>query len=143
VFVKRSHPNLTFIKHLEFVQSVIERMAGNSFLLKGWSITVATALLALATKEARPQLTALILFPAFAFWGLDAYYLRQERLFRRLYEELVADESEDIEALSMSTRRYNNAVPSWLATVITPTVGSLHGTVVGVVVIAGMLLGAS
>jgi hypothetical protein len=34
-------------KHLELIQAVISRMAGNSFLLKGWSVTLAAALLAL------------------------------------------------------------------------------------------------
>ena len=28
------------IKHLEMIQGVINRMAGNSFALKGWSVTL-------------------------------------------------------------------------------------------------------
>ena len=32
-------------KHLEFVQSAINRMASNSFLLKAWSVTLVGALL--------------------------------------------------------------------------------------------------
>ncbi len=28
------------IKHLEFIQAAINRMAGNSFLLKGWTVTL-------------------------------------------------------------------------------------------------------
>ena len=27
------------IKHLEMIEAIIERMANNSFLLKGWAIT--------------------------------------------------------------------------------------------------------
>jgi len=38
-------------KHLEFVQTTINRMANNSFLLKGWAITVVGGLLAFGFKE--------------------------------------------------------------------------------------------
>ena len=42
-------------KHLEFVQAAVNRMAGNLFLLKGWSITLIAALFALAAKDANPK----------------------------------------------------------------------------------------
>jgi len=35
------------IKHLEFIQTNIARMGQNSFQMKGWAITIVTALLAL------------------------------------------------------------------------------------------------
>jgi len=37
-------------KHLEFIQGVITRMAGNLFFLRGWTITLLAALLALFMK---------------------------------------------------------------------------------------------
>ena len=43
--------NEDFRKHLEFVQSTISRMASNSFLLKGWSVTLAAGLFALSAKD--------------------------------------------------------------------------------------------
>ena len=70
------------LKHLDFLQSVISRMAANSFLIKGWAVTLVSALLAFGTKEAKPTYAALATYPTLAFWGLDAYYLMQERLFR-------------------------------------------------------------
>ena len=39
------------LKHLEFIQTVINRMAGNCFLLKGWAITLVAALFALSAKD--------------------------------------------------------------------------------------------
>ncbi len=39
------------IKHLEFIQIVISRMNSNSFLIKGWTITLMSALFALAAKD--------------------------------------------------------------------------------------------
>jgi hypothetical protein len=40
------------IKHLEFLQNVITRMNSNSFLIKGWTVTIVSALFALASKDA-------------------------------------------------------------------------------------------
>ena len=39
------------IKLLEMIQSVITRMANNSFLLKGWAVTLVSAMFALSVKE--------------------------------------------------------------------------------------------
>lgn len=30
----------TVLKHLEFIQAIVTRLANNSFLLKGWALTV-------------------------------------------------------------------------------------------------------
>ena len=47
-------------KHLEFIQSVIARMNSNSFLIKGWSITLVSALFALAAKDSNLNLNYLL-----------------------------------------------------------------------------------
>ena len=36
------------IKHLEIIQGIINRMAGNSFALKGWAVTLIAGIFALA-----------------------------------------------------------------------------------------------
>ena len=72
------------LKHLEFIQGVINRMANTSFLLRGWSITVIAALFALSTKERELSLSVLALFLTTVFWFLDAFFLWQERLYREL-----------------------------------------------------------
>lgn len=41
-------------KHLEFIQTIIGRMAGNLFFLRGWTITMIGALLALFSKNNSP-----------------------------------------------------------------------------------------
>jgi hypothetical protein len=120
------------IKHLDLVQSVISRMAQNSFHLKGWSVTVATATVALAAKESSPGLATLALFPAAAFWGLDAYYLRQERLYRKLYEA-IADPPKTVRPFSMTTEDYAGEVRSWVKTLAAKSVLPLHAAVVLVI----------
>ena len=73
------------LKHLEMIQGAIARMAGNSFLLKGWNITIAVGTIALTAKDSRADLAAIAILPIFVFWSLDAYYLALERGFRALF----------------------------------------------------------
>jgi hypothetical protein len=77
-----------YIKHLEMIGGVINRLADNSFKYKGLSITLITALVALAAKDLRPDCALVGLLPAICFWWLDAYYLCQERLCRRLFNQV-------------------------------------------------------
>jgi len=74
------------VKHLELIQAIITRMATNSFMIKGWCLTLVAALLALAGGEkGRPSFAFVACVPLFMFWYLDAYFLRMERWFRDLY----------------------------------------------------------
>ena len=43
--------NEATIRHLEFIQNVITRMNTNSFLIKGWMITLVSALFVFAAKD--------------------------------------------------------------------------------------------
>lgn len=104
------------LKHLEFIQNVITRMASNSFLLKGWTVTLVAALVALAAQNANPLFVALAFLPAIAFWVLDAYYLRQERLFRKLYDDICAKNDETLQSegpFSMNTKHFEDKVETW------------------------------
>src|SRR5438034_7565780 len=76
----------SLLAHLKLVQGLISRMGQNSFALKGWSVTLVAALMALAVNTHRRDYAALALFPSLIFWGLDAYYLWQERRFRDTYD---------------------------------------------------------
>ena len=92
-------------KHLEFVQAAINRMAGNLFLLKGWSITLISALFALAAKDANQFYIVIAYFPLFIFWSLDGYFLSQERRFRALYDHVRKLDESQID-FSMDTRLF-------------------------------------
>jgi len=125
-------------KHLEFIQMAITRMAGNSFLLKGWTVTLAAAIVGLAAKDSNPNFILLALFPAASFWGLDAYYLRQERLFRALYDAVRS--SAETEVFSLSTAKFRREVPSWFRLLMNPSIFFLHGVVIGSVLIIRWIL---
>lgn len=69
-------------KEIEIIQSIIRRMAFNSFLIKGWTLTLVIASL-LLNHDFEEKWLGFI--PLLIFWFLDAYYLRQEKLFRKLH----------------------------------------------------------
>ncbi len=92
------------IKHLEFVQNVITRMNANSFQLKGWMITIVSALLALYANSEKLLYVLVALVPVIVFWCLDAYYLKQETLYRKLYQDIANNNG--VEPFDMNTSRY-------------------------------------
>jgi len=92
-------------KHLEFIQGVISRMAGNLFFLRGWTITLIAALLALFMKSVDSENIIYLVILIFTFWILDGYFLSQERLFRALYDYVRKLKEEDID-FSMSTENF-------------------------------------
>ena len=67
------------IKHLEFVQGAVNRLAANSFRIKGWSVVLASSLFVLAAQEGRIAFSFIALFPLALFWSIDGYFLWQER----------------------------------------------------------------
>lgn len=92
-------------KEIEIVQPIINRMGHNSFLIKGWAITLVVIVMVFRNL---PDQAYLAIIPLAAFWCLDAYYLRQERLYRDLYKWLVANRLKtDKRLLSMDTSQFN------------------------------------
>ena len=89
------------VKHLELIQAVIARLGNNGFLVKGWTITIAAALFGFAVESDTWQLALVAVFVSLAFWALDAYFLRCERLFRELYRR-VSDQQESIPPFFMA-----------------------------------------
>ena len=126
------------VKHLEFIQNVINRMSNNSFLLKGWNVTVSSAILALNISSPNPLFAIVALLSSLSFWGLDAYYLRQERLFRSLYDNLrvsaTTKKAKNVEVFSLNTDKYETQVPSWFRTLWSKSIIWLHGVVIAVVI---------
>ena len=126
------------LAHLQMLQSIIARMASNSFSLKGWSVVLVSALFALGAADANIRFVYLAYFPAVAFWLLDGYFLRQERLFRKLYDRVRTMESSKID-FSMDTSVVMAQVSSWIAVCVSNKLLIFHGTVIGAIVLITVL----
>jgi hypothetical protein len=118
---------------------IVDRLSTNSFLLKGWSVVLVAALFALAAKDTKVVFVYLCYFPAFAFWGLDGYFLWQERLYRKLYDK-VRSQTEDSVDFAMDTSSVRQVTPPWVETCFSKTLVAFHGTVTGTIVLVMLLM---
>ena len=97
------------LKHTDIVQSTISRMAQNSFAIKGWTITVLVGLFVYLQKDNFRNNMIIYLIPIIFFWVLDSYYLWQESLFRKLYNDIIVNVTEESD-LSMNIIQYKAKV---------------------------------
>lgn len=122
------------LKHLEMIQGIINRMAGNSFLLKGWSLTLISAIFALTVKDSNQFFLYLAYFPCIAFWSLDGYFLWQERMYRKLYQDVAKKSAESID-FDMNAAKFKDEVDSWFSVCFSTTLRLFHGIIFGVIVL--------
>ncbi len=127
------------VAHLEMIQAVITRMARNSFLIKGWSVTLVAALFALAAANTNELFVYLAYFPAFMFWALDAYFLRQERLFRKLYDHVRGAENERVD-FSMNTKPFDEKVDGTWGVAWSYTLRLFYGTITATIIVVMLLI---
>ena len=81
-----------FHKEIDLIQSCINRMANNSFLIKGWAISIIAIVLTVVDKNVSlPFLCIITLLPLISFWYLDAFFLYTERLYRKIYEWVIVE----------------------------------------------------
>lgn len=76
------------IDHLKMIQAVITRMSSNSATIKRYAIIITAAAISFAKALGAPNALLFTPFVILVFGLLDAYYLRLERRFRDLYDEV-------------------------------------------------------
>ncbi len=110
--------NESKIKHLEMLQAVITRMNTNSFMIKGWMITLVSAIFALSAKDANSRYVIITYICIPAFWLLDAFYLSQERQYRALYDAVRVSQNTDF---SMDASEYKKDRNTWFSAFFSTT----------------------
>ncbi len=125
--------------HLEMIQGVVNRLAQDSFLLKGWSVLLVTGLFVLSANNTNQFFVYLAYFPAVAFWILDGYFLWQERLFRALYNKVRTKNEGDID-FSMDTSVLKAENKTWCEAIFSNTLLIFHGTVIGSITVVMIII---
>lgn len=127
------------LKHLELIQGVINRLAGESARLKNWSVTLVAALFVLMGSADRLSTFIMTLMPVAAFWILDGYFLCHERLFRALYEHVCSRKSSEID-FSMCVSQFRKG---WTRTqagaMLSTRLIVFYGALTGMVALAMMI----
>lgn len=115
-------------KELEFIQGIITRMNRNSFLVKGWAVTLVAVALLLKGSWYH-NLVAFI--PLVIFWWLDAFFLHQERMYRKLYVWVVENRlagSEDY-LFNLNSTRFKSDVASRPGVMFSKTLFTFYGSI--------------
>lgn len=132
------------IKHLEFIQSTVTRMNQNSFQIKGWMITLVSALLALYASSGKAAYILIAIVPTCVFWFLDAYYLQQERRFRGVYNDVAGLSPDDgrinVREFEMPIQKYQCGKYCFFYVLFSRTILPLYGIIIIGLVVAFILL---
>ncbi|HCR91286.1 MAG TPA: hypothetical protein DIW50_12685 [Prolixibacteraceae bacterium] len=126
-------------KHLEFIQNVITRMNSNSFLLKGWAVTLVSALFALAANDSNLNYVLISYIAIPVFWVLDGFYISQERRYRELYNEVSAKNENAID-YNMNASSYNSGKRTWISGILSKTLIPFYGIFIAITILVMFLI---
>ncbi len=116
-----------FIEEIKIIQDIIKRLAFNSFMIKGWAITLVVVTLLLKGDKYQVLISFI---PLIVFWFLDAYFLRQERMYRKLYNWVISNRLKTDEHLfDMNAYRFKDAVQSSFRIMFSITLRWFYGSI--------------
>ena len=93
---------------LYFIQDTITRLSQKSFLVKGWSGGILGLSISF-NKVIQPSVAVVegVCFILVVFWFLNALYLHNERLFRKLYDIKIQPGLADYLSIDLNVVRGN------------------------------------
>jgi hypothetical protein len=74
------------MKEAEIIQAIIKRESSESFLIKGWTVSLIVATLILQGQKMHIMISFI---PLLAFWFLDAHFLQAIRRYKVLYRWVI------------------------------------------------------
>lgn len=116
------------IKHLEFIQNIITRHNTNSFQIKGLTVAIVSALLAVYASNNNLEFIWIGIIPTILFWFLDSYYLQLERKFRGLYNDVacVSKVPKEIKEMEMRPDLYKGGKYKFINVLFSNTMCPLY-----------------
>jgi hypothetical protein len=122
----------TLHKEIDLIQNVINRMANNSFLLKGWLISIIVAVLALTkdtlVTENLTYFSLILLLPLLSFWYLDSFFLHKEKCYRELYKWVIENRQNSNDNLySLDCKRFEENVDGIIKIMFSKTLLPFYG----------------
>ena len=138
-------------KEMDLIQACITRMADNSFRLKELYISlIAIALTVMLSQKCDLLLIGIFLLcVTLVFWGLDAFFLKMETLYRWKYEWVIKSREIGVRDYLYDLNPYNKKM--WLESgnekecftgfAFNKTLMPLYGTVVVVGIVILVIVG--
>lgn len=125
-------------KEIDLIQDCVKRMANNSFLLKGWTISLVGIIIALADKKIDKIFLGIItLSITIIFWGLDTYFLRIERMYRKMYSWVIVERKKGNLSYEydLNPYRFKKEIDSLIKVMFSCTLLSFYGVIALVIVL--------
>jgi len=127
------------LKEIDIIQDIINRMVSNSFMIKGWTITLVVVTLLLKGTEKYQVCLAFI--PLLAFWLLDTYFLWQEKMYRELYDWVRNNRLKtDEDLFDMNAYRFKDKVQSIPRIIFSITLGWFYVSITILIMIYALVL---
>lgn len=131
-------------QHLEFIQNIISRMNANSFQIKGLTITIVSALMAIYASNPKVLFIFIGIPPTILFWFLDSYYLQQERKFRGVYNDVAKIKNTiGVKRYEMPIHKYTKDIDkqySFWNVLFSKTIAWLYVSIIIFLFIVGLLI---
>lgn len=130
-------------KEIDLIQSIITRMANNSFMLKGWMVSLVAVILVLGKDtilvDDVSYLSLVLCLPVLVFWYLDAVFLQMERCYRRMYSSVVGDrkndKGEEKPMYCLNYKNFQKGIETVLEIMFSKTLWPFYGLTVAVLLL--------
>ncbi|MCW3990782.1 MAG: hypothetical protein NWE88_11995 [Candidatus Bathyarchaeota archaeon] len=128
-----------FIRELEMVQSIVDRMANNSFMIKGWTVTLVVVSLLINSQSIHKIIAFL---PWLVFWILDAYFIHLEKCYRALHEWLIVTRPDSNECLFnlKAEKRFGDEVDGIITVMFSKTLVPFYGVIFVLILVVNLAL---
>ncbi|MCD9580610.1 hypothetical protein [Tenacibaculum maritimum] len=126
-------------KHLDYIHNTINRMSNNSFLIKGWTISIVSVLFVFSDDKMNGRFLGIAIIAVVIFWYLNGFFLQQERKFRALYDKVRIQQENEVD-FSMSTTDFKDGKYSLLSSIFGKTIWPLYLTIIFMIIIAKYIL---
>jgi len=129
------------VSYLQTIQNVINRLANNSFVIKGWTVTLVAAMIAITAKDIalNKRYVLFACLPALLFWILDAFYLSQERRYKKLFDHARKLSDGEVD-FALDTKPFKCRENSWVWAVFSTTLVIFYGTILATLFLVYYLL---
>ena len=130
------------VEHLKIIQAIINRLARNSLWVKTWSLSliVAAMILIVIQDGQDANFILLLILPVLGFWLLDGYFLWQERLFRKVYDEIRLQSDTDFQMAPLKHR--DEPKCSWVSAIFSVTLVIFYLIEIGFTVVVFFIVDA-
>ena len=125
-------------KEIDLIQNCITRMANNSFLLKGWLVSIIAVIIALSPEDYNKMMVLFtVTMVTLSFWYLDAFFLRTEKMYRKMYTWVLEERKNGSRELQydLNPHRFSSEVECIWKVIFSKTLRAFYGIVLVVIII--------